>query len=127
MFGVCFNMATAGTGPDTAGVASALVTTGQQVGGSIGTSLLNTIATSSATAYLATHASAAYLARHASTIMATHVWRVAQVHSYDVAFYVPAGVIFLAGLSAAIIYPATKRRRPVYTQVVADVARAQAS
>ncbi len=73
LFGVCFNMATAGTGPETAGVASALVTTGQQVGDSIGASLPNTISTSSAATYLAAHASATYLARHASTIMATHV------------------------------------------------------
>ncbi|MGO9961928.1 MAG: MFS transporter [Acidimicrobiales bacterium] len=121
LFGVCFNMATAGTGPETAGVASAFVTTGQQVGGSIGTSLLNTIATSSAATYLAAHASAAYLARHASTIMATHVWQVAQVHSYDLAFYVAASFIFLAGLGAAVVYPARKRPAPVATEVIANV------
>jgi EmrB/QacA subfamily drug resistance transporter len=109
MFGVCFNMATAGTRPDTAGVASALVTTGQQVGGSIGTSLLNTIATSSAASYLAVHATARFLARHANTIMATQVWRTAQVHSYDLAFYVSAGLVFLAGLCASVIFPAGKR------------------
>jgi EmrB/QacA subfamily drug resistance transporter len=109
MFGVCFNMATAGTRPDSAGVASALVTTGQQVGGSIGTSLLNTIATSAAATYLTTHATAAFLAAHARTIMATHVWRAAQVHSYDVAFYVAAGFIFLAGLGATAIFPVGKR------------------
>lgn len=110
LFGVAFNMATVGTGPATAGVASALVTTGQQVGGSIGTSLLNTIATSSAATYLAAHASAGYLAGHAATIMSTHVWRAAQVHSYDVAFYVGAGFVLLAGLCAASIFP--PRRRP---------------
>lgn len=109
MFGVCFNMATSGTRPGTAGVASALVTTGQQVGGSIGTSLLNTIATSAAATYLTTHATAAFLASHAATIMATHVWRIAQVHSYDVAFYVAAGFIFLAGLGATLIFPVGKR------------------
>ena len=38
-----------------AGVASALVNTGQQVGGSIGTSLLNTLAASATAAYLAAH------------------------------------------------------------------------
>ena len=73
LFGVFFNMATVGTGPETAGVASALVTTGQQVGDSIGASLPNTISTSSAATYLAAHASVTYLARHASTLMATHV------------------------------------------------------
>ncbi len=124
MFGVCFNMATAGTGPDTAGVASALLTTGQQVGGSIGTSLLNTIATSSAATYLAAHASAAYLASHASTIFSTHVWRAAQVHSYDVAFYVAAGFIFMAGLGAVIIYPAGRRPATVTTPAMAHAASA---
>ncbi len=122
LFGICFNLATAGTGPDTAGVASALVTTGQQVGGSIGTSLLNTIAISSASAYLVSHAGTRYLAQHAATIGATHVWRVAQVHSYDVAFYVAAGIIFVAGLGAAIIYPAGKRSATVADQTVARAA-----
>ncbi|MGH9100691.1 MAG: DHA2 family efflux MFS transporter permease subunit, partial [Acidimicrobiales bacterium] len=124
MFGICFNMATAGTGPGTAGVASALVTTGQQVGGSVGTSLLNTIATSAAGTYLVTHASAAYLTRHAGAITTTEVWRAAQVHSYDVAFYVGAGIIFLAGLGAAIIYPAGRRRAPAGAHAVARPAPA---
>ena len=110
MFGVCFNKATAGAQPGTAGVASALVTTGQQVGGSIGTSLLNTVATSAAATYLTAHASAAFLAKHAAAIMVTHVWRMAQVHSYDLAFYIAAGFIFLAGLSGTIIFPAGRRR-----------------
>ncbi len=110
IFGCCLNMATAGTGPDTAGVASALVTTGQQVGGSIGTSLLNTIATSVAATFLATHASRAFLATHARSIARTAVWAAAQVHSYDVSFYVAAGFIFAAGVSAAVIYPPGSRR-----------------
>ena len=38
-----------------AGVASALVNTSQQVGGSIGTALLNTLAASAVTAYIADH------------------------------------------------------------------------
>jgi EmrB/QacA subfamily drug resistance transporter len=122
MFGICFNMATVGTGPETAGVASALVTTGQQVGGSIGTSLLNTIAISSASTYLASHASAKHLVQHAGTISATHVWRAAQVHSYDVAFYIAAGIIFLAGLGAALIYPAKRHPATVAAQAVAHAA-----
>ncbi|GGK02681.1 MFS transporter [Pilimelia anulata] len=46
------NVATAGVDPHDAGVASATVNTVQQVGGSIGTALLNTLATSAATDYL---------------------------------------------------------------------------
>lgn len=124
LFGVSFNMATVGTGADTAGVASALVTTGQQVGGSIGTSLLNTIATSSAATYLAAHASAAFIARHGAAITATHVWRVAQVHSYDVAFYVGAGFVFLAGLGAASIFPTHRDHAPLTVPVAPEPAPA---
>jgi hypothetical protein len=58
--------------------------------------------------------------------MATHVWRGAQVHSYDVAFYVAAGFILLAGLGAAIIYPARRRPAPVATPFVAQAAQAKA-
>ena len=42
--------------PQDAGVTSATVNTSQQVGGSIGTALLNTIATSVTTGYMASHA-----------------------------------------------------------------------
>ena len=51
------NTGTAGVMPSDAGVASAVVNTGQQVGGSIGTSLLNTVAASATASYLAAHLS----------------------------------------------------------------------
>ncbi len=47
---------TLGVDRDHAGVASALVSTAQQVGGAVGTAVLNTIAASAATAYLTAHA-----------------------------------------------------------------------
>jgi EmrB/QacA subfamily drug resistance transporter len=53
---VALNYATHGVGQDDLGVASASVNTAQQIGGSIGTALLNTIATSATVDYLATHA-----------------------------------------------------------------------
>jgi EmrB/QacA subfamily drug resistance transporter len=53
VFATSMNLATAGVHQHDAGVASALVNTSQQVGGSIGTSLLNTLATSAAAGYLA--------------------------------------------------------------------------
>jgi EmrB/QacA subfamily drug resistance transporter len=105
VFGCCINMATAGATAETAGVASALVTTGQQVGGSIGTSLLNTIAASVATTYLASHATRAYLAAHASTLPTTAVYVAAQVHSYDVSFLIAAAFMLVAAVGAAVIYP----------------------
>src|ERR1700683_5633382 len=49
------NTGTARVTPSDAGVAAAVVNTGQQVGGSIGTSLLNTVAASAAASYLASH------------------------------------------------------------------------
>ncbi|PXX69214.1 EmrB/QacA subfamily drug resistance transporter [Nocardia tenerifensis] len=49
-----FQGATAGVHHEDAGVASAMINTSQQVGGSIGTALLSTIAASAATNYLST-------------------------------------------------------------------------
>ncbi|MFD6417203.1 MFS transporter [Streptomyces sp. NPDC060194] len=53
------SLATYGIEPRDAGVASAMVNTSQQVGGAIGTALLNTIAASATTAYLTDHAAGA--------------------------------------------------------------------
>ncbi|MFF2505134.1 MFS transporter [Streptomyces sp. NPDC058067] len=53
------SLATHGVQPRDAGVASAMVNTSQQVGGAIGTALLNTIAASATTAYVAAHAAGA--------------------------------------------------------------------
>ncbi|MFI8966607.1 MFS transporter [Streptomyces sp. NPDC053493] len=53
------SLATHGVDPRDAGVASAMVNTSQQVGGAIGTALLNTIAASATTAYIADHVAGA--------------------------------------------------------------------
>ena len=53
------SLATHGVNPVDAGVASAMVNTSQQVGGAIGTALLNTIAASATTSYIASHAAGA--------------------------------------------------------------------
>lgn len=55
-FSSAMSQATAGVDARDAGVASAMVSTGQQVGGSIGTALLSTLAESAATDYVTTHA-----------------------------------------------------------------------
>ncbi|MFJ9037170.1 MFS transporter [Streptomyces sp. NPDC102406] len=52
VFATAMNLATAGVAAHDAGVASAMVNTSQQVGGSIGTALLNSLATAAATDYL---------------------------------------------------------------------------
>jgi hypothetical protein len=53
------SLATHGIEPRDAGVASAMVNTSQQVGGAIGTALLNTIAAGATTAYIADHVAGA--------------------------------------------------------------------
>ncbi|QPL94655.1 MFS transporter [Streptomyces clavuligerus] len=53
------SLSTFGVDPADSGVASAMVNTSQQVGGAIGTALLNTIAASATTAYIADHAAGA--------------------------------------------------------------------
>jgi EmrB/QacA subfamily drug resistance transporter len=84
------NTGTFGVAPQDAGVASATVTVGQQLGASVGTSLLNTIFASAVTAYLTAHLAAARLiGRPALTGLAL-------THGYDTAFWWTAG-IFAAG------------------------------
>jgi predicted MFS family arabinose efflux permease len=73
------NTGTANVTPSDAGVASAMVNTGQQVGGSIGTSLLNTLAASYLTAHLTPQLTAG--GRPAPALAG-----LAQVHSYTTAF-----------------------------------------
>ena len=82
------NTGTAGVAPSDAGVASAVVNTGQQVGGSIGTSLLNTVAASAAASYLAAHLSPQTTAAGRPSAALTQL---AQVHSYTTAFWWAAG------------------------------------
>ncbi|WEH30775.1 MFS transporter [Streptomyces sp. AM 3-1-1] len=83
------SQATAGVAHSDAGAAGALVNTMQQVGGSLGTALLNTIVASGAADYLAAHDARAPKARLA-----------AGVHGYSDA-YVWTAVFFAVGLVAA--------------------------
>jgi len=72
---------TFGVARQDAGVASATVTVGQQLGASIGTSLLNTIFAAAVTAYLAANLpSARLIGRQALTALAL-------AHGYDTAFW----------------------------------------
>jgi EmrB/QacA subfamily drug resistance transporter len=84
------NTGTFGVAPQDAGVASATVTVGQQLGASVGTSLLNTIFAGAVTSYLAAHLAAArIIGRQALAGLAL-------AHGYDTAFWWTAG-IFGAG------------------------------
>jgi EmrB/QacA subfamily drug resistance transporter len=87
------NTGTFGVAPSDAGVASALLNTGQQVGGSVGTALLNTLAASATAGYLTSHLGPGTSAGgHATPALVT----MATVHGYTTAFWWSAG-IFAAG------------------------------
>ena len=95
------NTGTAGVAPSDAGAASAMVNTGQQVGGSIGTSLLNTMAASAAAGYLASHLSPRLMigGRPAPALA-----ELAQVHSYTTAFWWAAGLFAAGSVLAALLF-----------------------
>jgi EmrB/QacA subfamily drug resistance transporter len=100
------NTGTFGVAPQDAGVASATVNTGQQIGGSIGTSLLNTIFASAVASYLTAHIRPGTLVGgHPSP----HLTGLALVHGYTTAFGWSA-VIFAAG---AVICGTLLRRGPL--------------
>jgi EmrB/QacA subfamily drug resistance transporter len=95
------NTGTSGVAPSDAGVASAVVNTGQQVGGSIGTSLLNTVAASAAASYLAAHLSPRLMTGgHPAPALVG----LAQVHSYTTAFWWAAGMFAAGAVVAALLF-----------------------
>jgi EmrB/QacA subfamily drug resistance transporter len=120
------NTGTAGVAPSDAGAASAMVNTGQQVGGSIGTSLLNTVAASAAASYLASHLSSRLMTDgHPVPALA----ELAQVHSYTTAFWWAAGMFAAGSVLAALLFrrgapaaPATVPAAPIPVPVTAPAA-----
>jgi EmrB/QacA subfamily drug resistance transporter len=69
------------------GVASAMVNTSQQIGGSLGTALLNTIAATATTTYAAAH-----------TELGKAVMPFAMTHGFTVAFKFSAGLLFVGAI-----------------------------
>jgi hypothetical protein len=74
------------------GVASATVNTMQQVGGSVGTALLNTIAASAAAGYFGSHAGPVQL-----------VEANAAIHSYTTSFWWAAAIFAFGAVLVAIV------------------------
>jgi EmrB/QacA subfamily drug resistance transporter len=100
------NTGTFGVAPQDAGVASASVTVGQQLGASIGTSLLNTIFASAVASYAAAHlASARLIGRQALTGLAL-------AHGYDTAFWWAAGILAGGSIVGGILF----RRGPLFAR-----------
>ena len=97
IFAPAINTATAGVARQDSGVASALVNTMQQVGGSIGTSALSTIALTATASYLITH--------HTSPLAPA----AAATHGYTVAFAVSAALLGLGFILAIVLLPSKRR------------------
>jgi EmrB/QacA subfamily drug resistance transporter len=104
-----------GVDPKDAGVASALVNTTQQVGSSLGTALLNTIAASATATYLASR-------RHTISTAKTAV-----VHGYTTAFTVSAILLLLAAAAAAGLIRTSRRDVRTSEQADAELVPAMAA
>lgn len=87
------------------GVASAMINTTQQIGGSIGTALLNTVAATATSSYLTSHGPKAVSA--------------SLVHGYTVAFLVSAG--FLAAALVTTLALVNSRHQDLSTEAVAVI------
>ncbi|MEU8581505.1 MFS transporter [Streptomyces abikoensis] len=88
------SLATHGVQPRDAGVASAMVNTSQQVGGAIGTALLNTIAASATTDYFKSH-----MAGATNPKILTFQ---SMVHGYSTAVWWAVGILSLSALVALV-------------------------
>src|SRR6201987_4627306 len=93
IFAPAFSTGTLGVEGREAGVASAMVNTSQQVGGSVGTSLLSTVFASAVASYTASHLHTAGLADAAA------------VPGYTTAFWWSVGIFAIAFLLAIVILP----------------------
>ncbi|MFC9385133.1 MFS transporter [Streptomyces venezuelae] len=98
------SLATLGVDPRDAGVASAMVNTSQQVGGAIGTALLNTIAASATTAYLTDHAAGATTAAGQKLLQLQGM-----VEGYTAAIWWAVGILVV---SAAIAFTLINTGKP---------------
>jgi MFS family permease len=97
IFAVTINTATAGVRREDAGVASALVNTMQQVGGSIGLSALSTVALTATASYLADH--------HTGPLAPA----IAATRGYTTAFAIAAAILGLGVIIAIVLLPSRRR------------------
>jgi EmrB/QacA subfamily drug resistance transporter len=109
IFAPTFSTATLGVDGREAGVASAMVNTSQQIGGSVGTALLSTIFASAVASYAV------------GLLHASGPSNAAIVHGYTTAFWWAAGIFALGFLLASVILPG--RAKPRAPTVKAALAR----
>ena len=95
------NTGTFGVAPSDAGVASATVNTGQQLGGSVGVALLNTLAASAVSGYVASHISPATLVhgRPSPALLGQ-----ALIHGYTTAFWWAAAIFACGAVIAGTLF-----------------------
>jgi EmrB/QacA subfamily drug resistance transporter len=111
IFAPAFSTATLGVEGSEAGIASAMVNTSQQVGGSVGTSLLSTIFASAAASYAASHRPSAGLASAAA------------VHGDTTAFWWSVGIFAVGFVLAMVILPGRREHHaPTVKAVLARFA-----
>ena len=84
------SLATSDVRPTEAGVASAMFNVSQQVGASVGTAVLNTVAAAATAGYLAGH-------------QGSDVQLIGQVEGYNMATWWGAGILAVAGLVALVL------------------------
>ncbi len=94
-----------GVSPEDAGVASALVNATQQTGGTMGSALINTIATT---------ATASYVAAHGKSVASLTA---GSIHGYTTAFTFSAIVLAVAAVSA---FTLIRRNRPSSAEALED-------
>jgi EmrB/QacA subfamily drug resistance transporter len=111
IFAPAINTATAGVRREDSGVASALVNTMQQVGGSIGTSALSTIALTATASYLVAH--------HTSPLAPA----IAATHGYTLAFAISAALLGLGFILAIVLLPSKRRLAELRTAATTVAAR----
>ena len=106
------SLALFGVEPRDAGVASALLNTTQQVGGSLGTALLNTLYASAVTSYLTTHVPG-------SAGKAAFQFE-AYLHGYRIAFVVGGFLLLAALIAVGIAVNAKRDQLPKVDEVEAE-------
>jgi MFS family permease len=99
------NTATAGVQPQDSGVAAALVSTMQQIGGSVGTAVLSTIAASVTASYAHSHVGASAFS--------------SATHGYTVVFMTSALIFAVGAVLAAVFFPSKDRLTAMRESVTA--------
>ena len=108
VFATSMNTATARVQPEYAGSASATVNVTQQVGGSIGTALLSTVAIAATIAVVAPENIS-----HPTPALVKEFNLAAQVHGYTTAFWWAAALFGIGTIVAAAVLPSGRPERVV--------------